>query len=449
MGKQGKISGISGLQVAITPAKYQNQVESSNILKYTSELQMLSSTKTVTIAPFSSAVLSMMRNPILLLLCCLIPSSVMGQEKSANDGNSIDALQKKFNEIQEEFRSVVYEAQHVGVTYLNEPTVDAADPYLDEFDKVTTKGNKVLERWISAGMELFEAKLAAGDEVEDDLIYFVTKIMARKFERYQFPEAFKMADRLVKLNPENLFAEVYRARAGLLTNQFGTTVSYSLERNKEHLGRDDFLSDTEVMMVNNVYFLRDEFEKEELIREKEAAADDLPRVKFVTNKGEFVIELFENEAPETVGNFINLVESGHYDGLIFHTVIHHTAAETGKLDEDLELRPVGYNIYDEYEKPDARKIFAGSVVMNNGGEIHKGNSAFFVSLGSLVQLNGTQTVFGRVLSGMDSVYKLNITHEIVEKTQRLLDDADPDKIISATVLRKRNHEYKPRKVSKN
>ena len=161
------------------------------------------------------------------------------------------------------------------------------------------------------------------------------------------------------------------------------------------------------------------------------------------------LKLFENEAPETVGNFINLVESGHYDGLIFHTVIHHTAAETGKLlTEELDLRPIGYNIYDECQKPDARTIFAGSVVMNNNGGENQGNSSFFVSLGSLVQLNGTQTVFGRVISGMDSVYKLNNTHEIVEQTQRLLDDAKPDKVISASVLRKRSHEYKPNKVSR-
>ena len=51
------------------------------------------------------------------------------------------------------------------------------------------------------------------------------------------------------------------------------------------------------------------------IREAEAKADDLPRVKLKTTKGDIVIELFENEAPNTVANFISLVEKRFYDGL--------------------------------------------------------------------------------------------------------------------------------------
>ena len=60
---------------------------------------------------------------------------------------------------------------------------------------------------------------------------------------------------------------------------------------------------------------------EQKVREKEAQADDLPRVRLQTNKGEIVVELFENEAPETVGNFISLVEKGYYNGLSFHRVL--------------------------------------------------------------------------------------------------------------------------------
>src|SRR4030095_9267504 len=67
--------------------------------------------------------------------------------------------------------------------------------------------------------------------------------------------------------------------------------------------------------------------KEQEIRKTEAAADDLPQVKFETSKGDIVIELFENEAPQSVANFISLVEQkdakgkGYYDGLTFHRVL--------------------------------------------------------------------------------------------------------------------------------
>ena len=385
------------------------------------------------------------RSAVFLFCGCVVAASNAQQESAKAD--QIESLQQKFDELQIEFRNVVFEVQKAGVTYLNEPTIDQADPYLKKFDEFTAKGNEILDRWVAVGKSLFNAKLAADKEIDDDLMYFVTKIMARNFNRDEFEAAYQLAERLVDLNPENLFAEIYRARAGLLTNRFGKKITYTLERNKEQLGQEDFLSHVEAMMVGSVYFLKAEFEKEQEIRKRESDADDLPRVKFVTNKGEFIIELFENEAPETVGNFISLIESGHYNGLVFHTVIHHTAAETGALDEDLKPRLVDYTIYDEHLKPNARKIFAGSVVMNNGGE-NLANTRFFVSLGSLVQLNGTQTVFGRIISGMDSVYKLNKTFEIVEGTQRPIDDVVPDKIVSATVLRKRNHEYKPRKVSR-
>ncbi len=63
------------------------------------------------------------------------------------------------------------------------------------------------------------------------------------------------------------------------------------------------------------------WKQEQELRQKEAAADDLPRVKLTTTKGDIVIELFENEAPETVGNFLSLVKKGFYDGLTFHRVI--------------------------------------------------------------------------------------------------------------------------------
>ena len=61
--------------------------------------------------------------------------------------------------------------------------------------------------------------------------------------------------------------------------------------------------------------------KEKKIRDAEAKADDLPRVLMKTSAGDIEIELFENEAPNTVLNFITLVDKGFYNGLKFHRVL--------------------------------------------------------------------------------------------------------------------------------
>ena len=71
------------------------------------------------------------------------------------------------------------------------------------------------------------------------------------------------------------------------------------------------------------------WDTESKLRTAEVEADDLPRVRLTTSKGEVDIELYENEAPETVGNFINLVEQGYYDGLKFHRVLQNFMAQTG------------------------------------------------------------------------------------------------------------------------
>ena len=63
------------------------------------------------------------------------------------------------------------------------------------------------------------------------------------------------------------------------------------------------------------------WEKEEPIRKAEAEADNLPRVKLATNKGDIVVELFENQAPIATANFISLVEKHAYDGTKFHRVL--------------------------------------------------------------------------------------------------------------------------------
>lgn len=178
------------------------------------------------------------------------------------------------------------------------------------------------------------------------------------------------------------------------------------------------------------------FAIEKKLREKEKKADDLPRVKMETNRGVLVIELFENEAPETVGNFVSLVESGFYDGLTFHRVLPGFMAQGGDPDGAGSGGP-GYQIYCECEKPLHRNHFRGTLSMAHAGK-DTGGSQFFLTFRPTVHLDGKHTAFGRVIEGMEVLTKL--------QRREPRSPTPPDKIVKAEVLRKRDHKYEPRKV---
>src|SRR4029079_8655388 len=138
--------------------------------------------------------------------------------------------------------------------------------------------------------------------------------------------------------------------------------------------------------------------QEQQTREAEAKADDLPRVKLQTNKGDITIELFENEAPNTVANFISLVEKGFYDGVPFHRVLPNFMAQGGDPKGTGQGGP-GYRIKDEFGNKGARAHFRGSLSMANTGQPNTNGSQFFLTFKPTPHLNGRHTVFGRVIEG--------------------------------------------------
>ena len=180
------------------------------------------------------------------------------------------------------------------------------------------------------------------------------------------------------------------------------------------------------------------WEAEQAIRAEEEKKNDLPRVKITTTKGDIVLELFEDQAPETVGNFVSLVEKGFYDGTVFHRVLQNFMAQGGDPKGTGSGGP-GYNIYCECYKPDYRRHFRGSISMAHAGR-DTGGSQFFLTFRPTPHLNGQHTCFGRIVEGI----------EVLALLQRIDPDMPtnvaPDKIVKAEVLRKRDHEYVPRKV---
>ena len=171
-------------------------------------------------------------------------------------------------------------------------------------------------------------------------------------------------------------------------------------------------------------------------RAADAKADDLPRVKVTTSKGDILVELFENESPNTVANFISLVEKGFYDGTPFHRVIGGFMAQGGDPTGSGRGGP-GHAIECEVGLPGARKQFLGTLSMAHAG-VNTGGSQFFLTFRPTEHLDGKHTVFGRVIEGLDVLPKLTRTEG------EMATGAPPDKIVKAVVVRKRPHSYDPK-----
>ena len=122
--------------------------------------------------------------------------------------------------------------------------------------------------------------------------------------------------------------------------------------------------------------------------------------RFDTNQGTFRIELFEDRAPVTTKNFIDLVEKGFYDGLIFHRVIDGFMIQGGCPSGTGTGGP-GYKIKDEFH-PELKHTGEGILSMANAGP-NTGGSQFFITLAGTPWLDGKHAVFGKVVDGMDVV----------------------------------------------
>jgi cyclophilin family peptidyl-prolyl cis-trans isomerase len=118
-----------------------------------------------------------------------------------------------------------------------------------------------------------------------------------------------------------------------------------------------------------------------------------------TSQGVIEVELFDEDAPKTVANFLDLVGKGYYDGLTFHRVIPDFMVQAGCPRGDGTGGP-GYEFEDE---PNDRLVVRGVLAMANRGPNTNGSQFFIVTADECPWLDGKHTVFGRVTDGMDLV----------------------------------------------
>ena len=124
-----------------------------------------------------------------------------------------------------------------------------------------------------------------------------------------------------------------------------------------------------------------------------------------TNHGDITIELFDEAAPKTVKNFMDLAGDGFYDGLVFHRVIKDFMIQGG-CPQGTGTGGPGYTFEDEFNQ---HKVVRGALAMANAGPNTNGSQFFIVTAEATPWLDGKHTAFGQVTSGMDVVNTIGTT----------------------------------------
>ena len=323
-------------------------------------------------------------------------------------------------------------------------------------------------------MEALKLRFSKATGAEKTKIVKEANAMSTSFQNKTYPRMMELAAQVYKLNPEDTVAAELNLQTLFSKNNYPELVRVSegvlkkdpqaqLAANFNGIGKfatHDFegavkvlkAAETDGILIPNLagqYLdIAEQYigfwKTEQEIRAKEDAAtgeDQLPIVKLSTTKGDIEILMLENEAPNSVANFISLVEKKYYDGLKFHRVIPGFMAQGGcpnsrDKPEAAGQGGPGYTIACECYAENARRHFEGTLSMAHAGK-DSGGSQFFLTHLPTNHLNpepgktqGVHTVFGRTIKGLDVIRALEVD----------------DEIKSAVVVRKRSHEYTPKTV---
>lgn len=147
------------------------------------------------------------------------------------------------------------------------------------------------------------------------------------------------------------------------------------------------------------------------------AQSNYPQVKFVTSAGEFVVEVYTDKTPKTAENFLSYVREGHYNGTIFHRVINNFMIQGGGYDSkynEKSTRPPIKHEGVEAKASGALHNTIGTLAMARTNNPHSATAQFFINVKdndfldhqSATQQGWGYVVFGKVISGMDTVNRI-------------------------------------------
>jgi len=297
--------------------------------------------------------------------------------------------------------------------------------------------NQLAEKAEKMQVELLdsaEKAYLAAPNADRQLVDLLVGLCHIQLQRENYEEALRMARMLLDHKaPEGPLYGV-AAIAAFNACQFDVAEQYRKAAKEANM-----LADDAEQQFGNLDYYKEVWPSEAKLRAAEAKANDLPRVLLKTSKGDIEVELFENEAPIAVANFVSLVQKGFYNGLTFHRVLPRFMAQGGCPKGDGTGGP-GYTIPCECYQPNHRLHFRGTLSMAHAGR-DTGGSQFFLTFVPIRHLDGRHTAFGRVVKGME------VLSLIQRRDPSKEDQPDPDKILEAKVLRKRDHPYEPKKIA--
>ena len=362
---------------------------------------------------------------------------------------SLEQLNAELDQLLPEFRQSLKAMGAAKLRYQHASKDDSYN-YGKTWRQNATTGQAIYQKVKELSLEIY---LKADQPTEEQFV-LAFRMALSSGEEGRIGIANRVMKKMLKLRPDEERVWISAGRMAVYTNDYEIAARLAEEKPKllEELSREDKL------LYATLEGFGERWEKEKKIREAEAKADDLPRVEFKTSKGSIVIELFENEAPETVHNFVHLVESGFYENAFFHQVLRNFRAQTGLAFRD-RRPPTDYEIASEAKADNARHIFRGTIATIPKGYT-VGASEFsiytapnpFASEEFAGEKYG-ETVFGRVISGMDvvDILKVNARFREDSTSERVNSkegDMADDYIVSAKVLSKRpNVDYHPKKLS--
>ena len=350
-----------------------------------------------------------------------------------------DALRKQWDELRGKLATL--QSDYKSAKPADRP------PLAAQFDTSHAEGEALRAKLVASAETAFRA-----NPQNTVLSTFLSSMAIGMYGADRYEEALQAAETLIAGNYPNKRVYNLAGKAAFALNDFDKAETYLkiASDNSAIDGRADGL-------LQYLPAYKTLWKKETELRAAEAKADDLPRVLLKTSQGDIVLELFENEAPKSVANFISLVEKGFYNGLTFHRVLREFMAQGGDPQGNGGGGP-GYHIPCECYEPVHRLHFRGALSMAHAGK-DTGGSQFFITFLPTWNLDGTavnpkyvgtpHTVFGRVLSGFEVLPK--ITRREPARAHGL--DGSPsapslpaDRILEAKVLRKRAHPYEPTKM---
>jgi peptidyl-prolyl cis-trans isomerase A (cyclophilin A) len=172
------------------------------------------------------------------------------------------------------------------------------------------------------------------------------------------------------------------------------------------------------------------------------AVDPLPplyevthRIEIVTSLGSIGIALYGKDAPNTVANFLQYLDSGFYSGTVFHRIIPGFMVQGGGFDKDLNKAPTGATI--PLEIIPGLKHEAGTLAMARTTNPHSATSQFFICVNKSPQLNGVYAAFGRVEKGYKVVEKIvNVPTKSADTEQGQMKDVPQIPVVIEEMIRR-------------